>query len=133
LVKDGSFESVPASALDTYFTDGGTWGVSGAVKFEAGADGFSTPYGSTYVQFYGGQSRTAPVAQAGTGPYDTSKCYTFKMAARIVKNSITDDPDFGRYTLSADLDFNTFWSQTFTLADGTQDSWSTVTANWNPG
>jgi hypothetical protein len=55
------------------------------------------------------------------------------MAARIVKNSITDDPDFGRCTLSADLDFNTFWSQTFTLADGTQDSWSTVTANWNPG
>jgi hypothetical protein len=61
LVKDGSFESVPASALDTYFTDGGTWCVSGAVKFEAGADGFSTPYGSTYVHFYGGQSRTAPV------------------------------------------------------------------------
>lgn len=24
LVKDGSFESVPASALNTYFTDGGT-------------------------------------------------------------------------------------------------------------
>lgn len=46
LIRDGSFENVPSSALDTYSTTGGVWYAGGSAKFEAGADDFSTPYGS---------------------------------------------------------------------------------------
>lgn len=81
---------MPSSALDQENVSGGSdprsWNIAGAGKFEAGADGYSTPYGSQYVHFYGGGGNIGEVAQASSGPYNTSASYTLSFAYRLVVN-----------------------------------------------